>query len=177
MIFATTAQIYTTIFWSWIRKPVLLKCFKWIWNKVFFEVIRVWSPHRFFSKIYPDPWSWFIIACKKQKHVTLANRKRFYVVLYLLVMPCNLEVSLDLHRIFKYLLESLDSSDAVCFSLPDKSSLEVWRHCPCCSNSGNVTSEADFLTIVVTFKHHILSCFATHTHSCPHIFSNSTLCI
>lgn len=89
-------------------------------------------------------------------------------------MICNVGVSLDLHRIFKYLLEC-DSSDAVCFPLSDRSSLEVWRHCHCYSNSGNVTGEADFVKIVATFKYYLLSCLDTHTHSYPHLFCNSTI--
>lgn len=58
-----------------------------------------------------------------------------------------------------------------------KASLKVWRHCHCCSNSGNVTGEADFQKIMATFKYYFLSCFDTHTHSYPHLFCNSTLCI
>lgn len=99
----------------------------------------------------------------KSKNMQLwQTEKHFYVVWYPLVMTYNLGVSLDLHRIFKYLLEC-DSSDGVCFSLSDKSSLEVWRHCHCYSNSGNATSEADSVKIVATFKYYLLSCFDTHT--------------
>lgn len=76
---------------------------------------------------------------------------------YALITTHNFKVSLVLHWVFKYLLEC-GSGDAVCFSLSDKTSVQVWRHCHGHPNSGNVAKEADSVKM---FKTYFFSYFET----------------